>query len=40
MHVNIIKFFKAGPKSPNAAALKDYVLAVDNRYDLDPADLK
>ena len=40
MHVNIIKFFKAGPKSPNAAALKDYVLAVDNRYDLDPADLR
>ena len=40
MHVEIIKYFKAGPKSPNAAALKEYVLAVDERYDLDPADLR
>ena len=40
MHVDIIKFFRATPKSANAAALKEYLKAVDARYDLDPADLK
>ena len=41
MHINILKFFKiSSPKSPNYEALKDYVLAVDNRYNLQPADLK
>ena len=41
MHINILKFFKiSSPKSPNYEALKDYVLAVDDRYNLQPADLK
>ena len=40
MHANILKFFKAGPKSPNYAALKQYCHAVDDRFDLDPADLR
>lgn len=41
MHINILKFFKiSSPKSPNYEVLKDYVLAVDDRYNLQPADLK
>lgn len=41
MHINIIKFFKINsPKAPNYEPLKDYVNAVDERYNLTPADLK
>ena len=41
MHVEIIKFFKiTAPKAPNYDALKDYVDAVDQRYNLTSADMR
>ena len=41
MHIDIMKFFKiTSPKSPNYNVLKDYVNAVDKRYNLTPADMR
>ena len=41
MHIDIMKFFKiTSPKSPNYNVLKDYVNAVDERYNLTPADMR
>ena len=41
MHIDIMKFFKiTSPKSPNYDVLKDYVNAVDKRYNLTPADMR
>ena len=40
MHTDIIKFLKAGPKTPNYEPLKEYLHLVDDRFDLSPADLK
>ena len=41
MHIDIMKFFEiTSPKSPNYDVLKDYVNAVDKRYNLTPADMR
>ena len=40
MHVNIIKFLDAWKNKTTRLALKDYLQAVDRRFNLEPADLK
>ena len=41
MHIDRMKFFKiTSPNSPNYNVLKDYVNAVDKRYNLTPADMR
>ncbi len=41
MHINILKFFKVtSPKMPNYSKLEEYALAVDNRYNIDSADMR
>ena len=40
MHVNIIKFLDAWKNKTTRLALKDYLQAVDKRFNLEPADLK
>lgn len=40
MHVNIIKFLDAWKNKMTRIALKDYLQAVDKRFNLEPSDLK
>jgi len=40
MHVNLIKFFKVMKNKATKVALKDYLQAVDERYNIEEADVK